>query len=130
MVVNRKMANDKMRKEKKSYIFLMLLVFGALCFGGGVLFGQYMLAEKGFVYEEDAGNAEQTMIIENDDLVNINTASGKELENVPGIGAVTAEKIIGSREEEGLFDDVHALVERGVLGEGKLEQIAPYLTVE
>lgn len=119
-----------MRKEKKTYIFLILLVFGALCFGGGVFYGQYMLTERGFVYEENADDAEQVSSVEVPDLVNLNTASAKELEKIPGIGAVTAKKIINSREEEGDFDDVHGLVERGILGEGKLEQVAPYMKVE
>lgn len=119
-----------MRKEKKTYIFLILLVFGALCFGGGVFYGQYMLTERGFVYEENADDAEQVSSVEVPDLVNLNTASAKELEKIPGIGAVTAKKIINSREEEGDFDDVHGLVERGILGEGKLEQVAPYMKAE
>lgn len=124
------MTNDKMRKEKKSYIFLFLLVFGALCFGGGVLFGQYMLTERGFVYEENADDGEQVSSVAVPDLVNLNTASAKELETIPGIGSVMAEKIISSREEEGYFDDVRSLVDRGILGEGKLEQVAPYMKVE
>lgn len=124
------MTNNKMRKEKKTYIFLILLVFGALCFGGGVFYGQYMLTERGFVYEENADDAEQVSSVEVPDLVNLNTASAKELEKIPGIGAVTAKKIINSREEEGDFDDVHGLVERGILGEGKLEQVAPYMKAE
>ncbi|MBQ2764021.1 MAG: hypothetical protein IJF43_03155, partial [Firmicutes bacterium] len=68
-----------MRKEKKTYLFLIMLVFGALCFGGGVLFGQYMLTERGFVYEESAAASEQVSSADISDLVNINTASAKEL---------------------------------------------------
>ena len=130
MVVNRKMTNDKRMKEKKTYLFLLLLIFGALCFGGGVLFGQHMLTERGFVYEEHTNEVEQEAAVSASDLVDLNTASAEELEAVPGIGTVTAEKIISSREEEGLFDDVRNLVDRGILGEGKLEQVAPYLKTE
>lgn len=130
MVVNRKMAKDLKLKEKKTYIVLILLVFGALCFGCGVLYGQYMLTEKGFVYEEKTAESERGSANPITVAINLNTASREELETVPGIGSVTAKKIINSREEEGNFDDVYNLVERGILGEGKLEQIAPYLKTE
>lgn len=118
-------------KQKKTWILLFLLFFGTMCFGGGVLYGQHMLVEKGFVYEENAsggfGRGQEASVSEK---VNINNASTAELQKVPGIGAVTAEKIINAREEEGEFDDVHSLVDRGIIGEGKLEQISAYLTTE
>lgn len=132
-------------KEKKTWILLLLLFFGALCFGGGVFYGQFMLTEKGFLYEEAAAdNGDQkeeevdipTESDQNNDndkaagKVNLNKASAGELQMVPGLGAVTAEKIVTSRNGDGAFPDVHELVERGILGEGKLKQLAPYLEAE
>ncbi|MBR5329776.1 MAG: helix-hairpin-helix domain-containing protein [Firmicutes bacterium] len=90
-----------------------------------------MLTQKGFVYEENAlAESDEVRSVSVSDQVNINTASVEELMSVSGIGEVTAEKIIASREEEGAFDDVHDLVARGILGEGKLEQISAYLRVD
>lgn len=110
-------------KENKTRIILIILLFGAFCFGGGVFFGQYMLTEKGFVYEEQS--AERVTAARN-----INTASAAELAEVKGIGAVTAEKIVTSREEEGAFASVEELKERGILGETKFLEVAPFLTVD
>lgn len=124
------MTKDNHMKQKKTWILLVLLLFGALCFGGGVLYGQFMLTEKGFVYEENTWIEENGTSVSVSDQVNINAASVEELMSVSGIGEVTAEKIIASREEEGTFDDVYDLVARGILGEGKLEQISAYLMVE
>jgi competence protein ComEA len=39
-------------------------------------------------------------------MININTVSQEELETHSGIGPVTAEKIIGFREENGLFTSI------------------------
>lgn len=125
------MTKEYFMKQKKTWILLVLLFFGAFCFGCGVLYGQFMLTQKGFVYEENAlAESDEVRSVSVSDQVNINTASVEELMSVSGIGEVTAEKIIASREEEGAFDDVHDLVARGILGEGKLEQISAYLRVD
>lgn len=61
-------------------------------------------------------------------LVNLNQATQSELEALPGIGPVTAEKIITAREEE-LFATLDELVARDVLTARQLEQIADLVTV-
>lgn len=61
--------------------------------------------------------------------VNINTANSEELQQVPGIGPVTAKKILQMRKSYGLFksvDDVLAI--RGI-GKKRLEKMRKYLTV-
>ena len=55
-------------------------------------------------------------------LVNLNTATAAELEELPGIGPVTAEKIIAARREQP-FTSLEELVERDVLNRGQLEDI-------
>jgi competence protein ComEA len=63
-----------------------------------------------------------------DGLVNLNHASQSELEALPGIGPVTAEKIIAARDEQP-FATLDELVTRDVLTARQLEQIADLVTV-
>lgn len=61
-------------------------------------------------------------------LVNLNRATQSELEALPGIGPVTAEKIIAARQEQP-FATLDELVTRDVLTARQLEQIADLVTV-
>ena len=55
-------------------------------------------------------------------LVNLNTATPEELEALPGIGAVTVQKIVAAREESP-FASLDDAVTRGVIHRGQLEDI-------
>jgi competence protein ComEA len=55
-------------------------------------------------------------------LVNLNTATPEELEALPGIGAVTVQKIVAARQEQP-FASLEDAVERGVIHNGQLEDI-------
>jgi competence ComEA-like helix-hairpin-helix protein len=61
--------------------------------------------------------------------VNINTASSEELQQVPGIGPVTAEKILQMRKSYGAFKSVDDLLAVKGLGKKRLEKMRKYLTV-
>lgn len=61
-------------------------------------------------------------------LVNLNTATEAELDALPGIGPVTAAKILESRADSP-FRTVDELRERGLVGEKTLEKLRPLLTV-
>ena len=61
--------------------------------------------------------------------INLNTATSEELQQVPGIGPVTADKILQMRKSYGAFksvDDLRAV--RGI-GPKRLEKMRKYLTV-
>ena len=59
--------------------------------------------------------------------VNLNTATAEQLESLPGIGPVTAAKIIAAR-KEGPFLVADDLVSRGVISSRVLEQIRPLVS--
>ncbi|HKW62144.1 MAG TPA: helix-hairpin-helix domain-containing protein [Candidatus Acidoferrum sp.] len=61
--------------------------------------------------------------------VNINTASSQELQQVPGIGPATAQKILQMRKSYGPFKSVDDLLVIRGLGEKRLDKMRRYLTV-
>ena len=62
-------------------------------------------------------------------LVNINTATGAELEMLPHIGPAMAQRIIAYREAHGLFDRIEDLQEVDGIGETRYRDLAPLITV-
>lgn len=63
-------------------------------------------------------------------LVNINTATEAELEALPGIGPVSAQRIVAFRSERGRFTAIDQLVEVKGIGEKSLEKIRPLISVQ
>jgi competence protein ComEA len=53
-------------------------------------------------------------------LISLNTASASELERLPGVGPVLAERIVSFRDQNGRFDVVEDLLEVPGIGEAKL----------
>jgi len=62
-------------------------------------------------------------------LVNINTATSTQLEELPGVGPVTAESIIAFRTEHGAFSSVEELLDVSGIGDATLAEIAPHVTL-
>ncbi len=62
--------------------------------------------------------------------VRLNAATAKELEALPGIGRVLAERIVRYREEHGAFRTLEELRAVKGIGNAKLRRIAPYLRID
>lgn len=62
--------------------------------------------------------------------VNINTASAKELQSLPGIGQVMSERIVAYRTDNGFFQSVEELGQVDGIGAQTLQNIIEYCTVD
>ncbi|BCA80422.1 helix-hairpin-helix domain-containing protein [Desulfuromonas sp. AOP6] len=63
-------------------------------------------------------------------VVNINQATVTELQRLPDIGQVTAERIVAYRTEKGPFRSSSDLVKVKGIGQKKLEKLKDYIVVE
>jgi competence protein ComEA len=62
-------------------------------------------------------------------LVNLNSATAEQLDTLPGVGPVTAQKILEWRAAHGTFSSVDELLEVDGIGEKTLSDLAPHVTV-
>jgi competence protein ComEA len=63
------------------------------------------------------------------ELIDINTASTTELEELPGIGPTTAQKIVEYREQNGPFISIEDIINVSGIGPGTYERIKDLITV-
>ncbi len=62
-------------------------------------------------------------------LVSLNTATLEQLDTLPGVGPVTAQKILDWRTQHGAFSSVDELLEVDGIGQKTLADLAPYVTL-
>jgi competence protein ComEA len=62
-------------------------------------------------------------------LIPVNRAEASDLEELPGVGPVLAERIVAHREANGPFETVEDLLEVPGIGEAKLASIRDLVTV-
>lgn len=63
-------------------------------------------------------------------LVNINTAAADELDKLPGIGKIIADRIVSVRDTNGLYKTVDDLKKVKGITAKKLEKMRKYITTE
>src|SRR5882762_9402917 len=61
--------------------------------------------------------------------IDLNAANAKELQELPGVGAVTAQRIIDMRQKSGRFKRVEDLLAIRGISTKRLEALRPYVTV-
>ena len=61
--------------------------------------------------------------------VDLNVANVKEFEELPGVGAVTAQRIIDMREKSGRFKRVEDLLAIRGISQKRLDAIRPYVMI-
>lgn len=62
-------------------------------------------------------------------VININTASVRELQKLNGVGKITAAAIIDYRDEHGAFGSADELTNVRGIGSATLEKLRPFVTV-
>lgn len=113
---------------------VLLFLVGAFVLGSGIrLFRsdsgtisrtQHAVADSIFVERSAAA-----VVSDKPFPVNVNSASKDDLVALPGIGDVTAERIITVREQRGPFGSVDDLLRVKGITKKKLEQLKPFITI-
>ena len=110
---------------------LVLLCCVCLAFTGGLFVGRNF--GHGDIQLSDVPSSSQSSVSSSSDqttlMVNINTATADELQELPGIGPTLAQRIIDYRNENGPFSNVADLLNVSGIGSGKLQDILDYITV-
>lgn len=79
-------------------------------------------------HPEEHVSSPQKMQVSGASRINVNTASSKELETLPGIGPVLAQRIVEYRETHGPFRTPEDLLKVKGIGPRKLENIRDRIT--
>ena len=61
--------------------------------------------------------------------IDLNLANAKELQELPGVGPVTAQRIIDMRQKSGRFKRVEDLLAIRGISQKKLDALRPYVTI-
>jgi competence ComEA-like helix-hairpin-helix protein len=61
--------------------------------------------------------------------IDLNLANAKELQELPGVGPVTAQRIIDMRQKSGRFQRVEDLLAIRGISQKKLDAMRPYVTL-
>ena len=116
----------------KAVTFLVILILAGSGFWGLRRFAPAVFLGKPDLIavpneERPQNRATETVIPSTPELLNINTASAKELQTLPNIGAQMAKRIVAYREQHGKFANVDALQDVKGIGAKTLEKLRPFV---
>jgi len=120
---------------KKSNIWT-ILVPAFICiailigvFIGRISAGDRIQLESQFAAGSDSDNTSGQIGGSSHRRIDINTAEPEILDDLPGIGKVLAQNIVDFRNTYGPFESIEDLLKVSGIGEKKLKEIIPYITV-
>jgi competence ComEA-like helix-hairpin-helix protein len=128
--------------ERKIFIFLAAVLLCGACiklfqemFPSGERF-DYNVSDSVFISLGNAKIDSTALSIgpssgpEKKSKLNINTASREELMELPGVGRVTAERIIEYRKLKGRFEKIEGLLDVKGIGRVKLERLRQMISTQ
>ena len=114
-----------MKKAKYAMIGITAVF---LCILLGIFVGRFTSKNNITLLNSSVVNTEESASVQSG-KVNINTASANELQHLPGIGAVLAQRIVDYRNENGSFSDIYELCNVDGIGNKKFNDMQQYITV-
>ncbi len=119
--------NNSAHNEHEKTIIKVLISLAILMIAGIVVYNAFFKKEisaVNFTSESKTVNTPREQKIKNKRLININTASKKEIaQNINGIGEKTAAKIISYRKTNGGFKSKEELMNIKGISKNKFEKI-------
>lgn len=125
--------------KKAGTVALVMVTIAFLAFTVGLFIGRNYLKTPSLAQTEfDAATETSSVSVTHIEQTNgaerfkldINTATQAELEQLPGIGPVLAQRILEYREANGVFTSISELGNVEGIGSGKLIEILEWITVE
>jgi competence protein ComEA len=98
-------------------VVMVAMIVWVVCFWQTDSGGPIILQQLSVQTQETASSA-----------LDLNTATEEELEALPGIGPVLAERILDWRAENGPFQSAEDVMSVKGIGQATYEKIAPYIT--
>ena len=88
------------------------------------------IGEDNIISQDISVNNIDTIKNEQTSKININTATIEELDNLPGVGEATANKILNYRQENGMFKSIEEIKNVNGIGEKKYVDIKDKICIE
>ena len=119
---------------KKAKIAILSVSFIFMCVMIGFFIGRmsaknHVILSSQNTSTDNADSAAETVSVIENGRININLATSQQLQMLPNIGDVLAERIVTYRSEHGPFDTVDDLTLVDGIGEKRLEALRQYITV-
>ena len=114
-----------MKKSDFLAVLIPVMIFGILI--TGIFFFRH--GKQIITNGDDAETVNNAEVIDQNGRININTADAPVLMLLPGIGQVTAERIIAYRIEHGPFPTIYDLCNVYGIGDAKFNDIKYLITV-